>query len=342
MNRPLAVLLCPGRGSYGRDALGSIQRRLRPGPVAEVLDAADAARRAAAEPAIRELDGAKQFRPGLHLQGRNAAELIWFATMAQLHDLRERYEIVAVAGNSLGWYTALAAAGAVEPAEGWRLVSTMARLQEGVAGGQVLTTQVDEHWRPDPALARAVDDCVRGIAARGEAHWVGTSIRLGGHVVLAGTEQGVGELLEGLPKVERGSRGFPFRLAGHGPFHTPLCAAVAERARHELSHLVVRPPAVHLIDGRGDVHTPWSADPRELLHYTLDTQVRTTFDFTASVRTAIREFNPDVLLCAAPGADLRAPVGHVVIAEGWRGVTDRESLFATELVVAADGLPAAT
>ena len=33
--------------------------------------------------------------------------------MAQLESLRKRYRIVAVAGNSLGWYTALAAAGAL-------------------------------------------------------------------------------------------------------------------------------------------------------------------------------------------------------------------------------------
>jgi formylglycine-generating enzyme required for sulfatase activity len=39
-----------------------------------------------------------------------------------------------------------------------------------------------------------------------------------------------------------------------------------------------------------------------------------TFDFTACVRTAMREFQPDVLLCAGPGASLRAPVGHTVLA----------------------------
>jgi hypothetical protein len=80
------------------------------------------------------------------------------------------------------------------------------------------------------------------------------------------------------------------------------------------------------------VHSPWTADPAELLAYTTKTQVLETFDFTSAVRTALREFNPDVLLCAGPGTTLRAPVGHVVLAEGYRGIADREGLFASGMV----------
>ena len=112
--RPTAVLLCPGRGSYGKPELGSITRLLRPGgPVAEALAEADRLRAAAGQPTITELDTAEQFRPRLHLEGKNAAELIHFATLAHVEVLREEYRIVAVAGNSLGWYTALPAAGSV-------------------------------------------------------------------------------------------------------------------------------------------------------------------------------------------------------------------------------------
>jgi hypothetical protein len=50
------------------------------------------------------------------------------------------------------------------------------------------------------------------------------------------------------------------------------------------------------------------------------------------VWTAIREFQPDVLLCAAPGQSLRAPVGHVVLREGYRGLRTKEALFASDLV----------
>ncbi|MFY9345734.1 MAG: ACP S-malonyltransferase [Planctomycetota bacterium] len=333
MKKPTAVLLCPGRGSYGKDELGWIGRTLRPGPVAAALDACDEWRRSQQRPALREIDGADKFRPGLHLDGENAAELIYLGTMAHVEALRERYEILAVAGNSLGWYTALAASQALDPTNGWRLVATMAALQKQVPGGQVLMTAVDEEWRSNLELRIATHAVVAALQDRGDATYCDFSILLGGHLVLAGTEAAVTEMLTRLPKAKVGDRDFPFRLAGHGPFHTRLCAATAAQASTMLAELPVERPRCHLIDGFGNVHSPWSADPRELLSYTTGAQVVETFDFTACVRTAMREFQPDVLLCAGPGNSLRAPVGHTVLAEGWRGLRDKQALFAAGVIV---------
>jgi len=335
VTRPRAVLFCPGRGSYTKDELGFVGRTLRPGPVADALAACDDWRRAQGRPSLREIDGAEKFRPGLHLDGENAAELIYFGTLAQVEHLRERYRILAVAGNSLGWYTALPAAGALDPTSGWRLVATMAALQRQVPGGQVLTTTVGDDWQPNPELQVAVLGCLDALRDRGDETYCDHSIRLGGHEVLAGTEAAIAALLVHLPKVKVGERDFPFRLAGHGPFHTRLCQPVAEQAAAMLADLPLREPECHLIDGRGNVHSPWSADPRELLAYTTAAQVVETFDFSACVRTAMREFQPDVLLCAGPGNSLRAPVGHCVLREGWRGVQDKRGLFAAGLVVTA-------
>lgn len=327
MSRPTAVLLCPGRGSYTKDELGWLARTLQPGPVASALHACDEHRRAHGRETLTAIDGAEKFRPGLHLDGENAAELIYFGTLLHVQQLRERYDILAVAGNSLGWYTALPASGALDPTDGWRLVATMAALQKEIVGGQILTTTVDDEWRPDERLLRAVHDAVHTTRGRGDEHFCGLSIRLGGHEVLAGTEAAITALLAALPKVKVGEREFPFRLAGHGPFHTPLCQPTADRARERLAELPVRTPACHLIDGFGNVHSPWSSDPRELWRYTTGAQVTETFDFSAAVRTAMREFQPDVLLCAGPGSSLRAPVGHCVLREGWRGITTRQQLF---------------
>lgn len=332
MSSPVAVLFCPGRGSYGREELGFIHSHLRPGRIADALSAADAARKREGQALISELDRADKFRPGLHLDGENAAGLIYFGTLTHLEELREDYQIAAVAGNSLGWYTALAAAGALSPPAGWRLVSTMGRLQKMVPGGQILTTTVDEDWQRDPEACAAVQEALDATNARGPDHFVARSIRLGGHEVLAGTEKGLKHLLETLPSAKVNGREFPFRLAGHGPFHSELCRHTAERARHELADLPIAAPETHLIDGLGNIHSPWSTDPAGLLQYTITTQVVETFDFTASVRTAIREFNPDVLLCAGPGTSLRAPVGHVVLREGYRGLRDKGTLFGAELV----------
>jgi acyl transferase domain-containing protein len=329
MTRPTAVLLCPGRGSYTRDELGFVGRTIRPGPVAEALAACDAWRRAQQRPTLSEIDGADKFRPGLHLDGENAAELIYFGTLAHVERLRERYEILAVAGNSLGWYTALPASGACDPTSGWRLVATMAALQKQVQGGQVLMTNIGEDWQPNLELRVATQAVVQALRDRGDATFCDFSIHLGGHEVLAGTEAAVTALLTHLPKVKVGDREFPFRLAGHGPFHTVLCQPTAEQATAMLADLPITMPQCHLIDGFGNVHSPWSADPRELRHYTTHSQVVETFDFTACVRTAMREFQPDVLLCAGPGTSLRAPVGHCVLREGWRGITTREQLFAS-------------
>ena len=327
-----AVLFCPGRGSYTKDELGYVGRTLRPGPVADALAASDEWRRSQNLPPLGEIDGAEKFRPGLHLAGENAAELIYFGTLAHVERLRERYRILAVAGNSLGWYTALPASGALDPTSGWRLVAVMAALQKQVAGGQVLTTTVGEDWRHDAALSVPVQAVVQALRDRGPEWFCNYSIRLGGHEVLAGTEAAVTELLTHLPKVRVGEREFPFRLAGHGPFHTSLCEPTSAQAAQLLADLPMRAPDCHLIDGFGNVHSPWSADPRELLHYTTHAQVLETFDFSACVRTAMREFQPDVLLCAGPGSSLRAPVGHCVLREGWRGLRDKQALFASGLV----------
>jgi [acyl-carrier-protein] S-malonyltransferase len=332
VSKPTAVLLCPGRGAYGKDELGFVGRTLRPGPVADALAASDAARAAAGRPTLTSIDAASSFRPSLHLDGENAAELIFFGTLAHAEALRERYDIVAVGGNSLGWYTALPASGALDAHSGWRLVATMAALQKQVPGGQVLTTTVGDDWQENLALRVAIAGTVHALQDRGEPFFCDYSILLGGHTVLAGTEAAVTELLTRLPKVKVNQRDFPFRLAGHGPFHTKLCAETSRQAAAQLADLPIAPPRCHLIDGFGNVHSPWSADPRELLHYTTHAQVLETFDFTACVRTAMREFQPDVLLCAGPGSSLRAPVGHCVLAEGWRGVRDKAALFASGLV----------
>lgn len=324
-----AFVFCPGRGSYGREELGSLRKMLRAGPVAEALQRADAERSAAGLPAIAALDAMESFKPGLHLSGIHAAGLIYFATLASYEQLRTTHKIVGVAGNSLGWYTALAVAGVLSPYDGWQLVRTMAELQAMVPGGQVLTTAVDADWLPDAAAQQAIE---AALAAVNAAHFAARSIRLGGHEVLAGTDAGIEALLRILPKRKVGEREFPFRLAGHGPFHTVLCNETAEQALPRVMQLPMRQPEIPLIDGFGRMHSPWSADPREVLRYTATLQVVETFDFSACVRGAIREFQPDLLIGCGPGTSLRAPIGHVVLREGWRGLRSRDALFAAGVV----------
>lgn len=332
MSKPGAVLFCPGRGSYGKGELGFLSTQLQAGEVRDALTEVEARRKAAGLPSLLELDGAQSFRPSQHLEGRNASDLLFFSTLAHAQQLRERYEILAVAGNSLGWYTALSAAGSLSVLDGWQLVSTMARMQEVAAGGQLLTTILDEDWEEDRELVAGMETAMADCLAKGDDYFVALSIRLGGHRVIAGREKGIKELLKSLPKIDRGDRKFPFQLAGHGPFHTALCGEVSAKAQRELRALDFGAPQVHLIDGLGKQHSPWSAEPEGLFAYTAGRQVTETFDFSAAVHTALREFNPEVLLCAGPGTSLRAPIGHVVLAEGYRGFGSKDALAKSELV----------
>jgi [acyl-carrier-protein] S-malonyltransferase len=308
-----AALLLPGRGSYTKRSLGSL-------PAAHpLLDAAEALRREYGLVSLRELDRAKAFHPPAHLRPENAAPLIYLVSMLDVEGARGPYRFVCAGGNSMGWYTALAAAGALSFEDGFRLVQEMALLQQEHAdGGQVLYPLVDADWKPDPALREIVERALS--TSGGEAFW---SIRLGGYAVLAGTERGVEHLLRALPPMEMGPSAYPFRLAQHGPYHTPLLREVAEKAARSLARLAWRAPELALVDGRGVRWSPWSTDPAALRDYTLGAQVTTPYDFAASLRVVLREHAPDRLVLPGPGNTLGAICGQALVAEGWRGIRSR-------------------
>jgi len=312
-----AAILCPGRGSYTEKTLGSL-------PLDHPwVRRADERRRARGLASLATLDRAQKFEAATHLSPVNASGLIWLVSMLDAAAAASEHEIVCVAGNSMGWYTALAAAGALSFDDGFRLVQEMAILQEkqqkAEGGGQVLYPLVDDRWKTDAKLETAVRV---GLAeSKGEAR---LSIRLGGYAVLAGTEAGIAHLLRALPKVKLGQNLYPFRLMQHGAYHTPIVASVAESARELLADLEFRAPTTTLVDGRGARFTPWSTDPAELADYTLGVQITETFDFTASVRVALREHAPDLLVCPGPGNTLGGVCGQILAEEGWRGIRSRE------------------
>lgn len=312
-----AAILCPGRGSYTEKTLRSL-------PVDHAfVRRADELRQARGLPSLAGLDAAERFEPVKHLAPANVSALIWLVSMIDAARATEEDTIVCVAGNSMGWYTAVAVAGALDFDDGFRLVQEMAELQEGQqkaeGGGQVLYPVVDEHWKRDAKLEEVVRAAIE--SSEGAARF---SIRLGGYEVLAGTEAGIAHLLRALPKTKLGQNLYPFRLMQHGPYHTPFAAPVAAKARERLGGLRFRAPKTTLVDGRGARFTPWSTDPLELAAYTLGAQVVEPFDFTASVRVALREHAPDRLVCPGPGNTLGGVTGQILVEEGWRGIRSRE------------------
>jgi len=316
-----AAILCPGRGAYTEKTLRSLPLRGAPGH--DFVERADALRGARGLPSLAELDSASRFESATHLAPANVSSLIWLVSMIDAARAAEEDAIVCVAGNSMGWYTALAVAGALDFDDGFRLVQEMAELQteqqKAEGGGQVIYPVVDERWTRDPKL----EDVVRAALETSDGA-ARSSIRLGGYEVLAGTEAGIAHLLRVLPKTKLGQNLYPFRLMQHGPYHTPFAAPVAERARARLADLRFRAPRTTLVDGRGARFTPWSTDPRELAEYTLSAQIVEPFDFTASVRVALREHAPDRLVCPGPGNTLGGVCGQILVLEGWRGIRSRE------------------
>ncbi len=311
------ALMCPGRGSYTEKTLRTLPEDH------ELVARAEKLRAEYDLPPLLELDRAEKFSPAVHLRPANVSPLIYVASMIDCRAAMSEHETVCVVGNSLGWYTALAVGGALSFDDGFRLVQEMSLLQQEhqaseKSGGQVIESVVDDTWRQVPALRESITGAIE--SSHGSLY---PSIDLGGSVVLAGTEEGIAHALKALPRVKVGANTYPFRLMQHGPYHTPLVQGVADRARAQLSRLDFRAPQLTLIDGRGVRHTPWSADPRDLMAYTLGDQITTPYDFALSVRVALREAAPDHLVAPGPGNTLGGVAGQILIAEGWRGIRER-------------------
>src|SRR3546814_12216672 len=118
--RKTALVVAPGRGTYGKAELGSIAR-LHGARFADRIADFDAQRRARGQPTVTDLDGAERFSIQVHMPGDVAAPLIYTATaLDYLRIDRDAYDLDAVAGNSLGWYRALALGGAVAIDDGSR------------------------------------------------------------------------------------------------------------------------------------------------------------------------------------------------------------------------------
>ncbi|GIL39111.1 hypothetical protein [Roseiterribacter gracilis] len=317
--RPAVLVVCPGRGTYNKGELGYL-RRLH-GDKRDLLDAMDAVRRSEGKATLRELDSRPAFAPPIHTRGDNAAPLIFAASYADFVSIdREQFDIVAVTGNSMGWYTALACAGVLDAIDAFRLADMMGGfMHEAMIGGQLLYSFVDDAWRPIPGRRDELLAHVRAIhGTPGCALYV--SIDLGGMLVFAGTEPALAALLAVAPK---GPGHFPLRLHNHAGFHAPLQQPVADRARAAFECRPFRAPAIPLIDGRGKIWHRHVSEPATLWDYTLGAQVIDTYDFTRAVQVAVRTFAPDHVVILGPGETLGGAVAQSLIDATWRGLSSK-------------------
>ena len=319
-----ALVAFPGRGSYGTTSLGSL-----PATHAWVRRA-DELRELAGLPLLSLVDGADRFAPAVHLRPTNAWPLTFLCGLLDAERIADDHEVVVVTASSTGWYTALAASGALGFDDAFRLVQEMARAAEAPLphderAGELIYPLTDDGWNPEQdrivALRIALDDADGGASL---------AVDLGAFAVVGGTTAGLDRVATALPPVSVGDRAFPLRMATGQAWHTPLRDASAEAAAASLEGLAWERPNVTLVDGRGVRFTPWSTDPAELAEQTLRGQAGSTYDFATGIRVALREYAPDVVLLPGPGASLGAACAQVIVADGYRGVRSRADFEAAQ------------
>ncbi|MFW8593682.1 ACP S-malonyltransferase [Cribrihabitans neustonicus] len=320
-----AVLICPGRGTYNKAELGYLHRHHAGKPA--LFAGFDAQRRDAGQEEVTVLDGATRFSVSKYSRGDVASPLIYAASLADAQSLAEDIEVVAVTGNSMGWYIALAAAGALSAADGFNVVNTMGTLmQEQLIGGQLVYPFTGPDWQNDPARKAELLALAAEIDAR-EGHALALSIDLGGMLVLGGNEAGLDAFGAAVPVVDQR---FPMRLANHAGFHTALQAPVAAEGRRRLAAEMFTQPDAPLIDGRGQIWWPGATDREALWDYTLGHQVVETYDFTRAVQNAAYEFAPDLFIVTGPGTTLGGAVAQSLVQARWQGLAGKADFKARQ------------
>ncbi len=309
------VVICPGRGSYTSETLGYLKKYQS--KYAEFISDIDERRRQIGEPTISELDNREKFSPGIHTRGEHASALIYACSYCDFMNIdRDKYEIVAICGNSMGWYLALAFGGALDWAGSFQLIQTMgSMMKQEIVGGQIIYPAVDDNWQPDGVRQRAVYAKLEELASHegrlGQAY---ISIWLGGFIVIGGDKAGLDFMLKGLPR----TGDYPFQLINHAAFHTPLLFETSKRALEMISPDIFHKPHTPLIDGRGHIWQPYSTGQQELYEYTLGHQVYAPYDFTTSITVALKEFMPDQLWLLGPGASLGGAIGQTLVKNRWK------------------------
>jgi [acyl-carrier-protein] S-malonyltransferase len=319
MSKKRIVVICPGRGSYTKETLGYLKQHGQ--HVGAFLEDIDERRRSKNEATISELDSADTFKPNVHTKGEHASPLIYACAYADFMAIdRDRYEVVAVTGNSMGWYLTLAFGGSLDWAGGFDVVNTMgSMMREGTVGGQVIYPVCDDKWVKSSEKVELVRRVIEDISKR-EGVEVYPSIDLGGFQVLGANKAGIAALLKELPKVDD----YPFQLINHAAFHTPLLRETSQRAFEILPVNLFSKPKIPLIDGRGAVWQPYSTNIADLYHYTLGHQVVAPYDFTRAVSVALKEFAPDQLVLLGPGGSLGGAIGQILVENNWHGIRSKD------------------
>lgn len=232
MGEEQLILLCPGQGAQ------------RVGMGRAWVDASDAARAV-----MDEADALLGDRLGRLLSeycfdgpedDLNRTDIsqpaIYACSVACLAALREQGmegPLTAVAGLSLGEYTALHVAGVFDFATGLELVATRGRLMQEAA----------EACESSMVAIMGDDEAAQGLCSEvpeGDEVLVAANFNAPGQVVLSGATAACHRAAE--VAGDRGLRGTPLAVAG--AFHSPYMQSAADGMRDALALLTLAPPTI--------------------------------------------------------------------------------------------------
>jgi len=321
-----AVVICPGRGTYNKDELGYFHRFHS--NKTNILSVIDAHRSKQNQVTVKELDQMPNYNMRLHTSGENASSLIYACSKGDFEAIdKDEYDIVAVTGNSMGWYIALAVAGALDEQGAIELINTMgSMMKNGVIGGQIIYPIVDDNWCEDAAKIAHVAEVMQVVNELDNCE-VYTSIKLGGFIVIGGNKAGLKQLELRLENIDDR---YPMNLFNHAAFHTPLLTETAKQAKQLLSKDLFKQPKIPLIDGQGKIWQPYSTDTNKLWEYTLGRQVDDYYDFTKAIEVAVKEFAPDKLIILGPGTTLGGATAQSLIKYHWQNMACKQDFISQQ------------
>lgn len=318
-----ALVVCPGRGSYNKEEMGYFSRYHS--DKQSLLDEFDQYRKAHGSELISQLDCSESFNLKLHTAANNASSLIYACAYADYLSIdTEKYELVAVTGNSMGWYIALAVSQVLNSGDALELIDTMgAIMAQEARGDQLIYPLVDESWQID--LSRKAD-LMRVLLQVNEEHPNGLylSIDLGGYWVFAGSSIAISQLQQQLPVIDER---YPMKLFNHAAYHSPLMTDISVKALNLLEQNKFKAPSIPLIDGLGQIWQPYNTETKKLFDYTLATQVTETYHFNRAIEVAIKEFAPEHIILLGPGSSLGGSIAQNLIAMQWQGLRCKQDFI---------------
>ena len=315
MKKSKVVVICPGRGSYTRESIGFINKY--GSDVKSKITQFDEYRKSKGYATISELDK-MAFKSKIHMKGENAAPLIFSCSKLDFDQInKKKYEIIAITGNSMGWYTSLNLASSLNDKDAFHMIQNMgSMMKDELIGGQIIYPIINENWEIKKEYQQYLLNLMK-------THNAYLSIDFGGYYVIGGKLKSLKLIIKELPKIDK----YPLEVPYNGAFHTPLMNDISKKALKFSESLDFQKPDIPMVDGNGNIWTPFSTNLSLLKNYTLKEQVENSFNFSASIETCLKEFCPEKVILLGPGNSLGGSIAQIMININWLSIKSKNDFL---------------